>query len=285
MVSKVPVNSEASKKEPDKIRDLKYSMKRDLKKLKKKFVTFQCEVRESLGTKEVHKKIIAHVLADYANVFKSANMEAVSLFTDSDVKMLNSAISVDDVFRVLQNYWSFLECDMLFSIVKHYGDDGDRTKVKEYQQDLKNFFENRKLSEIPQQLLDMSTCEDRINDKILIKFDIEDPPWTEIKDLESKICDILDVKPSVLLIVGFTQGCLEVTFNIPKHVGKLIFNKPPSREQCDKFKAASVLKLTCGKFHTSFVVSLILLVAMPRNICAEFMSGSYSAVSFDNHSH
>lgn len=237
-----------------KIKDLKYLIDHDLKKLKEKFVTFQCEVRESLGRKIGHQRIIAHVLADYANVFKSANREAVSLFTDTDIEKLNSAVSVNDVFRVLQNYWSFLECDMLFSIVKHCGDDDDRTKVKEYQQELKKFFENRKLSEIPEQL-EMSTCVDHVHDKVFIKFDIEDPTWTEIKKLEFKICDILEILPSVLMIVGFTQGCLEVTFNIPKHITKLIFNKPLTSDQCDKFKAESVLKLTCGKFHTIFVVS------------------------------
>ena len=252
----MPVDTKASKRESDKIKDLKYLMERDLRKLKEKFVTFQCEIRESLGTKKVHQKIVAHVLADYTNVFKSANRETISLFTDTDAERLNSATSVDDVFKVLQNYWSFLECDLLYSIVKHYGDHGDHIKVQEYQQELKNFFENRKLSEIPQQI-NTSNCVDDIHEKVLIKIDTEDPHWTEIEKWRSKICDILDILPSMLYIVEVKQGCLEVTFNIPKHIAKLIFNKPLTSEQCNKFKAALVLKLTCGKFHTSFVVSSV----------------------------
>ena len=248
------MNVQTSRDESDKIKDLRYLIELDVKNLKKKFVTLQFELRESFCNKSNHQRIVAHVLADYANVFKntSTDKDAVSLFTNSDIEKLNSADSVDDVFRVLPNYWSFLECEMLCSIAKHCGDDSDDTKVTQYKQELKRFFEKRRVSEMPEELETV----DKIHEKVVVKLDQQDPPWTEVKKLEFKICEILEILPSVLLIIGFVQGCVKVTFNIPRHIAELIFCKPLTHEQRERFKAASVLNITCGEFHAQFMVRL-----------------------------
>ena len=252
--NKDSVNADTSKKETDKTKDLQYLIELDLKELKEKFLTLQCELRESLS-KVDHEVIVAHILSDYANVFKNAIKGAASLFSDSDIEKLKSAVSVNDVFRVLHNYWSFVECELLFSIVKHYGDYGDGAKVSNYQQELRRFFEKRKVSDMPEELETF----DKMHEKVVIKLDKEDPPWSEIKKLEFKICEILQILPSVLLIVGIAQGCVKVTFNIPKHIAKLIFSEPLTSEQCERFKTSSILSITCGEFHATFMVSLVLI--------------------------
>ena len=90
---------------------------------------------------------------------------------------------------------------------------------------------------------------DVTRDKMLIKLDKENPPWTAITDLEFKICEILGIMPSVLLIIGIQQGCVEITFSIPKHISQQIFRKPLTKEQEQQFRAASILRLSCGDVH------------------------------------
>ena len=228
-------------------------IRQDLKKLKEEFITLQFNIRESLTVKVSPEKITAHVLADYANVHESSE-RAVSLFNDRDKERLHSPTSVNEIFEVLQKYWSFVKCEMLFSIAKHCGDESDHVKVREYQGHLKTFFENRKLSEIPEELLSSNSV-DELHEKLLIKLDRDDPCWKDIEELEFKICEILEIMPSALVIVGFRQGCVELRFNIPRHIAQIIFHKDLSSAQQEKLKALFVLTLSCGGFHATIAVS------------------------------
>ena len=236
----------------EKVKDFQFLIKRDLKELKRKFNTLKFEIRESLGKKVPPQKIVAHVLSAYEDVCES-NGKTVSLFSDADEVKLNSATSVDQVFQILRNYWTFFKCEILFSIVDHYGDDTDQEKVKDYQKELKLFFNNRKVSEVPGELLSSSV--DEMRDKVLIKLDKENPPWSDITDLEFRICEILGIMPSALLIIRIQEGCVEITFSIPKHISREIFSRPFTTEQKDCFREASVLMLACGDVHLTFEVS------------------------------
>jgi sRNA-binding carbon storage regulator CsrA len=238
----------------DKIKDFRYLIDQDLKKLKKKFITLQFEIRESLSKRVPPQKIVAHVLSDYEDICENHDRKQTSLFSDADQEMLNSAISVDQVFQVLRKYWSFLKCEIIYSIVDHCGDESDQTKVKDYQVQLQIFFNKRKVSEVPEELMSSSSINE-MRDKMLIKLDMENPPWTAITDLEFRVCEILGIMPSVLLIIGIQEGCVEITLSIPKHVSQQIFRKPLTKEQQKQFKAASILKLSCGHVHLTFEVS------------------------------
>ena len=222
--------------------------------LKKKFITLQFEVRESVSKRVSPQKIVAHVLSDYEDIYENHNCEPTSLFSDADQEKLNSVTSVDQVFQVLRKYWSFLKCEIFYSIVDHFGDELDQARVKGYQKQLETFFNKRKVSEVPEELMSSSSI-DVMRDKMLIKLDKENPPWTTITDLEFRICEILGIKPSVLLIIGIQEGCVEITFSIPRHISQQIFRKSLTKEQQDQFRATSVLRLSCGDIHLIFEVS------------------------------
>ena len=237
----------------DRVKDFQYLIKLDLKELKKKFITLQFEVRESLSKKVPPQKIVAHVLSDYEDIYND-DCKTTPLFSDSDEEKLNSATSVDQVFQILRKYWSFLKCELLYSIVDHCGDDSDRAKVKGYQIELELFFNKRKVSEVPEELTPSSSV-DEMREKMVIKLDKENPPWRDITHLEDRICQILGIMPSVLLIIKIQEGCVEITFSIPKHISQLIFSKPLTKEQKDSFREASVLRLSCGHVSLTFYVS------------------------------
>lgn len=241
------------------VKDFQYVIKRDLEELGKKFITLKREVRESLKKKVSPEEIVSHVLSDYEDICQdirqNTDKKPMSLFSDDVEKKLNSATSVDQVFQTLKNFWSFLKCDILYSIVDHCGDDTDRIKVEKYQEELRRFFNNRKVSEVPEELM-LSSFIDETRDKMLIKLDKDNPPWSDITDLEYRICKILGIMPSALLIIGVRQGCVEITFSIPKHISQLIFSEPLSRDQQDSFREASVLKISCGHVQLTFFVSL-----------------------------
>lgn len=214
-------------------------------------MTLLYKVRTSLGKKISPSKILAYLFSEYDNVYNNAHSKTTSLFSDADKKELDLAISVDQIFQVLCKYWSFFKCDILYGIVHHCGDHEDQALIKEYQEELKSFFNKRKISEVPEILVSVNEEQD----KIIIKVDKEDASWREITDLELKISAILGVTSSALLIAGVQQECKEITFCIPRHISQLIFSKPLTRKQINCFGEASVLYLSCGDVHWRFFVS------------------------------
>ena len=236
------------------IEDLKHVMRLDLKKIRRMFLKLQSEVRESLRQVPL-QELIRHVLG-YVEVFELN--KTLQLIPEEN---LRHASSSDEVFDILQKLWNFLEYDMLISVVEHCGDKAVCKKVQEYHNHLKEFFEMRKLSEIPEGL-SLSTA-DETCDLVVMKLDLTDPTLREIKDLKSKVCEILEIMPSTLLIAEIRQGCVEVTFLIQIHVSEFVFAKTFTAAQREAFRAASVLKFTWRHITETFV-SLM----RPKNVCA-----------------
>ena len=231
------------------IEDLKHVTRVDLKNIRKKFVKLQSEVRESLRQVPL-ENIVEHVLG-YVEVFESPESgKKEQLLPEEN---LRHATSTDKLLSILQKKWNFLECDMLISIVEQCGDETVCRKVKEYHNDLKEFFETRKLSEVPEGL-SLATA-DETCEPVVMKLDLIDPTLKEIKDLKSKVCEILEIMPSTLLIADIRQGCIEITFLIPVHVSKFVFGKPFTDVQREAFRAASVLKFTWRHVAETFAVS------------------------------
>jgi hypothetical protein len=230
------------------VEDLKHVMRVDLKQIRTKFLDLQCDVRNSLGGVPL-ENILAYVRG------------FVEVFGDNEVPLLpkeklKEATSTDQFFDdVLQKQWNFLEFDLLINIVKRCCDEVTRKRLKEYNDDLKEFFEKRKLSEVSPDL-SLSNCMDETKERVIMKLDLSNPTLKEIKELKSKICEILGIMPSTLLISEIKQGCVEITFLIPAHISEYVFGKPINDEQREALKAALVLKFTWRERIETVAVSL-----------------------------
>ena len=230
------------------IEDLKHMMRVDFKKIRRKFFNLQCDVRESLGAVPL-EKILDHIRG-YAEIFED---DEVPLLPEEKVQ---EATSTDQLFtNVLQKQWNFFEFDLLASIVERCCDEVTRKKLKQYDDDLKEFFEKRRLSEVSEDLT-LTNCIDETKEQVIMKLDLNDPTLREVKELKSKICEILDIMPSTLLILEIKQGCVEIMFLIPVHISEYVFGKPINDAQREALKAASVLKFTWRERTEIVTVSL-----------------------------
>lgn len=151
----------------------------------------------------------------------------------------------------------FLECDLLASIVEQCCDEAICKKINEYQNELKEFFEKRKLSELPEDL-SLSNGTDEAHDQVVMKLDLNDPTLKEIKDLKSIICEILGIMPSILLISEIRPGCVEISFLISMYISEYVFGKSITDTQRQALKAASVLMFTWRNRTEILAVSLLL---------------------------
>ena len=235
------------------VEDLKHVMRVDLKQIRSKFFNLQSSVRVSLGGVPL-KSIVAHVLG-YVEVFED---KKVPLLPKEKVR---EAVSTDQLFDdILLKQWNFLEYDLLKSIVEHCccSDESTCKQLEEYHNDLRGFFEKRKLSEVSDDL-SLSICTDETQEQVTIKLDLNDPTLKEIKELKSKICEILGIMPSTLLISEIRPGCVEITFLIPVHISEYVFGNPITDLQREALKAASVLKFTWREIRTDILAVRLLL--------------------------
>ena len=204
--------------------NLEFKIKTDLDRLQKNFASLQTSVRRSLKEREVSTQdVVAHVVG-YG-------------VSDEHKKELTALNSLDRVFIVLTDYWSFLDCDLLENIVENYGCDSDHEKMAKYQEEL-NLFCKRRISEVPNKTLVLS--DDQTREKMVIKLNISDPRLAAIKDLKIKICKILSIEPWSLQIMEIKEGCVQITFLI----SKCQFSESLTEVQREDLKELSVLTLT-----------------------------------------
>lgn len=212
--------------------NLEFRIKTDLDKLQKKFATLQTSVRKSLKGRGVPTKdVVAHVIGFGVS--------------DEHKKELMALDSFDEVFIILTDYWSFLDCDLLENIVENYGCDTDQEKIGKYQEEL-NLFCKRRISEVPNKSLVLSN--DQTRERMIVKLNINDPRLAIIKDLKIKICKILSIEPWSLQIMEIKEGCILLTFLVSFHISKHLFSKSLMKVQCEDLKDLSVLTIAYSNF-------------------------------------
>ena len=199
----------------------------------------------------------------YAHQFKGQRKSQQLAIAKEDLKLIDNASSTDDVFRVLSKYWSFLDHKMLDCLVRCLGGRRIRWKVKEYRKQLKKFFEKRKMLEfkLPLRCFD-NTCITELNEtheRIIVKLDLNDPSWDDIVHLKESICTILEILPSALLICKVEDGCIKVTFYIPKLIAQEIFEESLKVEQCKALTSTPIMTLSMMRENVIFTVSDIIV--------------------------
>ena len=234
----------------DELQNLEYRIVKDVTQIHEKFATLQTQIRDSLSSKVPAKKVAAHVIA--YGVLNQTN--------DEKLKFLKHD-SLEEVFSILSNHWSFLDYDLLKSIVKIYGSEDEESKIEEYQKELQ-FFCKRRVSEVPKGFIQKEKSENDMHDRMIIKLKLDHPRLRDIKDLKIKLCDVMGIEPATLQIEDVQQGCVEVIFLVSKHISH-IFKRPLTKQQWEAFQAASVVSLSYGPVQ---VVSVSLMCTLKCSV-------------------
>ena len=229
---------------PEQQERLEFHIQDDVDKMKKEFSILQSKIRLSMKENGVTAQDVAtHVIGFGVD--------------ENRADKLKRAESFDDVFRELAKCWTFLDCDLLDSIVEVYGTEKDHSKMKEYLQKLEEFCK-RRVSELPTNVFPLNSgSESQLQilnrDQLTIKWvHDENPRLCDIKQIKRKMCKILNLDPATLEIKNIRRGCVKITFSIFEDVSKRLFNRQLSEKQCDTFRSASVLSLSCGDYQKVF---------------------------------
>lgn len=227
---------------PNQQERLEYQIKIDFDHIKREFATLQTNIRSSLKKGGITPKDLATHLIGFG-------------VSETDESKLQEKETLDDIFIHLSHCWSFLDCDLLTSIVNAYGTEEDNRKMKQYTEKQEEFC-RRRVSELPLSSTSKTESRNSNDEEMVVKLNLSDPKLSDVKKTKISVCKILSIDdPTSVALRDVKQGCVEAVCFIPKLISEAVFSKPLTREQCNAFRAVSVLSLSCGHFKENFEVT------------------------------
>ena len=239
-------------------KDLKRQLDKGLRNITAQYSIYVRRIRESLQDKGVTAKDLCANLLNFS-AFNHETTEQKRMLISVHKAELDKAVDLYDVFNLISTvYASFLNYDVFQFIVDTYQLDNGQEELK-YDEHLEAYLKKHKLSEfieIKPRLREVTAD----SSELILKIDIESTSrLSKIKDLQSFIAEILEMKFATLQLLDISKGCVIVTFIIPAHIAEIVFNEQTvfTEEQVQMFQAESILWLKCNGFTFSFIIEAI----------------------------
>ena len=187
------------------------------------FADLLTETGQSMKHKEISVAGLVKVALDFG-AYKSGRNQVPLL--NNDRTELKKATSIDDVFIVLQKHVSFFNYEILYHIVRHLGDDSDRTNFENYLCKFKVYCE-RKVFEVPRRVFDPCDCQ-RTDSKLFIVIGTQDlfDKLADVKAAQRKIASLLNLKASTVKLKQIDIGCVILVFSIPRELSDMFPLEP-----------------------------------------------------------
>ena len=247
VLSKQPLFQQLSRSEQE---NLIVKLYEDEKNIKLQFGGLVTETRKSVEKRTTVEEFAGSILAlgPYDPV---CEVQGRSLLEDHSEE-IESAGTIPAIFLILNAYWNYLTYEVLEYIIKHFGDDTDKERLKDYNKDLQNFCK-RRIFELPPESGNDRTVSQK-QEEFTVKLNFrKDSTCKDLLQIRGRIAKILKVNMAALVLTRVDEGCVQLTFLIPKFLAREIF--PLSDEQTSALFKLQVIRLECG--HYRFEVELI----------------------------
>ena len=163
---------------------------------------------------------------------------------------LSEATSIDNIFRILKEYCSFYNHEIIEYIVEELGTKDDKAKLEKYREDFTEYC-RRNVFECP--FSSGSEKSSHLVDLVMkVDSDTMIKPYT-VKAVElfhTQVAKVLQVTKYTLHLWSVEEGCLKLAFHIPRFLKMVIF--PLSADQRSRLKELGVAKLDCDGISYPF---------------------------------
>ena len=208
--------------------------------ISRKYASLTSFIRKSLKQREVTPAQLTDKLMDLNGLIHLPEGTKHPLLEDRLLE-IKSASTIDEIFIVLKEYSSFFNHEIIEYIVEELGTDEDKTKLEEYKE---NFMEycQRQVFECP--FYSRSKKSSRFID-LVMKVDSESvrKRYT-MKALQvfcTQVAKLLQVTKHTLHLYSVEEGCLQVTFQIPRFLKTMVF--PLNDKQRKLLKDLGVVRI------------------------------------------
>ena len=235
----------------DTLRDLELQLDKELCDITHQYSAYVRHIRETLNTKGV---TVDDLSSNLLTVTAFAHEKQQRMLLSAHETELENAASVNKIINLLvREYASFLNCEIFQFIVKTYRIDQGQDELK-YPELLEAYLNRHRVSEfikINPQLKSIASS----SKELVLKVDMESTSrLAKINDLKTSITKILRLKSVTLRLLGISEGCVVITFQIPAPIAECIFNEHTifTEKQLEQFRSLSILKLECNGGSFSF---------------------------------
>lgn len=170
-------------------------------------------------------------------------------------KDLQKASTVSGIFFVLKSrFSSFLDYEIFEFIREKFCLDCTDEKIN-YPAHLVTYLKKHRIVEFMKICPNMQWLFTSSSKHLTLKLGFEITcRLDDLHKTKSVVADILNFNPLILRIIKMEEGCVQLTLLIPGAVADAIFtnNRILTKEQEQRFKDASVLKLECNGFSFDF---------------------------------
>ena len=161
---------------------------------------------------------------------------------------IKRAEDVEEVFSILDDYYSFFNYSVIEKIIGWFGTQEDKERLEAYTENFERFCKRRTF-ETPSDIFGHIVDKGKTNlvMKVEESWDPTDGCSLEsVLRLRNSFAEILGVESETLYLCRIDKGCLELLFQVPSFIEEDIF--PLSVEQERSLGTIGVVSLTCGNY-------------------------------------
>ncbi len=222
----------------------------DIRSMEDKYALLSLNIRKSLKRREICPQELSAFILSFQSTPGALKMNA-SLFISSCQQELNTADTIDAVFMIVSQFWSFLDYNLLENIVDAFGDDSDKEKFADYIKALQDFLSDWRVG--PHKI-QRSECPTTAVE-LCFKLDGDSLPY---HDIRASIARIFKIQISNVLIKSIDNGCKKLVFLLPREAVVLPLTAEQRKEIAELTPSVlHVLLLDRCEEHTLYQVSSI----------------------------
>ena len=217
----------------------------DEKSLKRQFCKLVVKTRDSIQNRIPVVDFAGSILA--LGAYDPAPGGRDPALLDEHSEEIKSAGSISEIFNILSTYWNYLNYEILEDIIELHGTSEDAERLKNYSKELVKFCKRRSF-ELPPDSGNGNTLSPK-QERFRVKLNFrKDTTYEQLLQIRGRIAKILKIRLAALVLSHVEEGCVQLSFLIPKFVAQEIF--PLSQEQTSALcKDVSLIRLDCGQ-HT-----------------------------------
>ena len=173
--------------------------------------------------------------------------ESTPGFLDEEIDEILKAGSMEQVFLILSNYWSWYNHFLLEEIINEFGDKEDQKRLDDFRKEFYSFAHDRivEFSQHPM-IFGAAVGDGKKRVSMLFKVDVS---WdsvhiNQLAEIHRNLASILEVNPHTLYLASIQKGCILMKFLIPSSVARAVF--PLSASQKESLAATNVTLVKCG---------------------------------------
>ena len=182
-------------------------------KIHVKFLKLQTDLIKSLKEVVTPAQLIQTLKAHACSMTNSSkNRSSATLFQDHEEALI-AAKEIEDIFIVINPYFSYFNYELIEVIVDVHGAHEDKENMQQYHNEFSDYCKKMPCIEFNEECSSSESKRTKI--KFKLDFDRNQLKLGDVKHIQRRIAGILHVKPSILYLHCIEDGCMLITFLIP----------------------------------------------------------------------